>query len=192
MNGYNLPFKLTDKVIELGGGTNPTCPGRWVNLDIRWAPTVDIVTDLNEKLPITDESYDGVFANFVMEHLRLSRVPQFMAEVHRILKPLGTAVIITANLVEQARVIIEKEERGQFNNDIVHMVFGGDPDYAENYHKSSISPNYAMQLLAQTGFHDMKIYQHPAAMAIWGHSTDMIIEARKSGVSISRQLKGGA
>lgn len=182
MQGYLLPFKRGDKVIELGGGDNPVFRP---NVDIRAGSTVDIVGDLNEPLPIESESYDGVFSQFLMEHLRLSKVRGFISEVYRILKPGGIAVIITANLLEQAKALIEREE---WDDDLIRMVFGGNPDYEENYHHSSMSPRYAIRLFREAGFNTVTIYEHPVAKAIMGRSTDMIIEARKSGARITRSL----
>lgn len=178
MQGYSLPFNQNDKVLELGGGENPTFHP---NVDIRKGPGVDIVADLNGPLPIESESYQGIFCQFLLEHLRLTKLRGFISEIHRILEPEGVAVIITANLLEQAKILIEKED---WDDDLIHMVYGGKPDYPENYHHLGLSPQYANKLLREVGFHSVLIFDHPTAMAIWGRSSDMIIQARKSGVRI--------
>lgn len=178
-----LPFKPTDKILEIGGGPNPIFRP---NLDIRAGPGVDIVHDANEPLPIENESYEGCFSQFLMEHLHLSKVRGFISEIHRILKPGGIAYIITANLLEQAKLLVEKEN--EWNDDLIIMVFGGNPDYPENYHKSSMSPQYAIKLFREAGFHEVTIYEHPIAKAITGRSNDMIIQAKKSGARIRREL----
>ena len=187
MQGYSLPFKPTDKVIELGGGDNPVFRP---NVDVRPGPKVDITADLNERLPFDSDQFDGIFSQFLLEHLRLPKLRGFLSEVYRILKPNGLAVIICANLLEQARVLIEREE---WNDDVIYMVFGGNPDYLENYHHLGLSPAYAVKLLAEAGFGEVAIYEHPLAKQIWGHSTDMIIHAKKvkpqeTGVRIARSL----
>jgi SAM-dependent methyltransferase len=165
------------RVIELGGGDNPTLRP---NVDIRPGPNVDIVADLNEPLPLESDYYDRVFSQFLMEHLRLPRLRGFISEVHRILKPGGIALIITANLLEQARVIIDKDSKGEMADDLIYMIFGGNPDYPENYHHCSLTPNYAMRLFREVGFYKVDIYEHPVAVSIMGRSTDMIIQAQKS------------
>ena len=185
MQWYSLLFKTEDKVIEIGGGDHPLYRP---NVDIRPGPAVDIVADMNEPLPIESESYDGIFSQFLLEHLRLPRVRPFLSEMHRILKPGGRALIITANLLEQAKILIEKEETADWNDDLIHMVFGGAPDYPENYHRSSLSPIYANQLFKEAGFTEVNIFKHPEAIQIWGKSTDMIVEAKKSLVRIKHQL----
>jgi len=164
---YKLPFKPGDKIIELGGGNNPFSHP---NVDFRQLPTVDIVADLEEPLPLENDSYDGIFSHFLMEHLRLTKVRGFISEVYRILKPGGIAIIITANLLEQAKWLIEKEE---WDDVIIQMIFGGNPDYPENYHRSSLSPQYALKLFKEARFQSVDIFEHPET------KTDMIIEAKK-------------
>jgi len=173
---YILPFKPSDRVIELGGGNNPVFP---INVDVCPSPKVTIVADLNQPLPIDSESYDGVFSQFLLEHLRPPKLSGFLSEVHRILKSGGVAVIITANLLEQAKALVEREE---WNDDL-----GGNPDYPENCHHS-LSPQDALNLFRRAGFNSINIYEHPVAKAIMGRSTDMIIEAHKSGARIMRSL----
>jgi SAM-dependent methyltransferase len=181
---YCLPFKVTDKVCELGGAENAAFHP---NIDMRACQGVDMVADLNEGIPLADESYDGVFSEFLMEHLRPAKLRGFIAEIHRILRPGGSAVIITSNLYEQAKVIVEKEEKGEVNDDIIHMIFGGKPDFEGNYHHSSLTPNFAVRLFKEAGFHEVTIYEHPVAKQIWGKSTDMLLVARKSGAHIEKK-----
>lgn len=52
--------------------------------------------DLNKVLPLKDNSYDVVHANQVIEHI--IKVDLFIAEIYRILKPGGYAIISTENL----------------------------------------------------------------------------------------------
>jgi ubiquinone/menaquinone biosynthesis C-methylase UbiE len=180
-----MSFKPTDRVAELGGGSQPLFHP---NIDACTGEGVDIVADLNEGIPLENESYDGIYASFVMEHLRLPRLRGFLAELERVLKPEGIALIITSNLYDQAKVIIEKENRGEVNDDVIHMVFGGKPDIPENYHHSSLTPKYLVSLLREAGFDEITIYEHPAAKAIWNHSTDMIVQAKKGYLKIERKL----
>lgn len=167
MPRYSLPFKPGDRLIELGGGDRPLFHP---NVDCYQLPTVDIVADLEEPLLTENDSYDGVFSQFLMEHLRLTKVRGFISEIYRILKPGGITVIITANLLEQAKRLIEVEE---WEDSTIQMIFGGNPDFPENYHRSSLSPKYALKLFREAGFQSVDIFEHPGA------KTDMIIEARK-------------
>ncbi len=181
MNSYILPFKPGDNVLEVGGGDKPCFRP---NLDCRQLPTVDIVCDLNEAWPVDSEAYDGIFGNFILEHISWRNVRQFISETHRMLRPSGIAIMITSNLLEQARLLIDTPE---WNDQLVCMVFG-DNDYPENTHRCGLSPQYAIKLFKEAGFRSVTIYEHPVAKAITSRSTDMIIEAGKSGARISRSL----
>lgn len=172
MNQYFLP---SDKVLEVGGGDRPYFRP---NLDCRPLPTVDIVADLNEPWPVEGETYDGIFGHYIIEHISWRKVRQFITEMHRILRPTGTAVMITANLLEQARKLAETPE---WSDELVCMVFG-DNDYPENTHRSGFSPQYATKLFREAGFHEITIFEHPHC------KTNMIIQARKSGATITRSL----
>ena len=183
MPNYFLPFNPTDQVLELGGGDNPAFPE---NADMRPGPKVTLVADLNEPLAIESESYDGVFSAYAIEHLSWRKVQGFVYESHRILRPSGIAVFVTANLLEQCKLAIQWFEQGK-GLEISQMLFGDQNyeggDWIFNAHHCGFSPAYAIKLFREAGFHEVTIFEHPAT------KTDMIIQARKSEVKIARTLK---
>ena len=168
---YKLPFKRGWKLIELGGGEAPVIRP---NADMRWLNTVDIVCSFEYPLPIPSGSYDGLFAKFVLEHLSWRKVKGFMAECHRILKPGGIAVFVTANTLEQCRKAVETTEW----DDTISSLLFGDLDYPENSHKCAFSPAYAVKLFKEAGFYEVLIKPWPAA------TTDMVVECYKSAAVI--------
>lgn len=175
MPTYFVPFKPGDKVLEVGGGNNPHFRP---NLDCRKLPEVDIVADLNEPWPVESGIYNGVFGMYILEHISWRRMRHFISELLRVLQPAGISVMITANLLEQARKIVEAPG---WNEGFSCMVFG-DNDYPENTHRCGLSPEYAMELFGEIGFYEVTIFEHPNC------GTDMIIQARKSGAVITRSL----
>ena len=92
---FVLPFKEGDTVIELGGGDNPIIkriPGlKTINVDVRQIPGVDIVRDLEGDFADIGE-FDGIFANFLLEHLSWRKVTHFLEQCYKILKPDTYAV----------------------------------------------------------------------------------------------------
>ena len=172
---YRLPFRRGWKVIELGGGEAPIIRP---NVDSRWLPTVDLPgVDFNWPLPIPSASWDGVFSKFVLEHLSWRKVKGFMAECHRILKPGGIAVFVTANLEAQMKAVLNKE---QWSEDDISMIFGGqemDP-WDVNAHHCGFSPAYTVKLFKEVGFYDVQVKPWPAAI------TDMVLECYKSAAVI--------
>ena len=165
-------LSANDKVLELGGGSNPVCPG-WTNLDYRKLPGVDIVADLNEPLPVEDGIYDGVFSSYLIEHLSWRKVRDLIKETYRVLKTGGKAVFITANLLEQAKKLVETEE---WNDDLLCMLFGDQNyeggDWVFNAHHCGFSPQYAVKLFNEAGF-EVGVKVHPDC------KTDMVIVATK-------------
>ncbi len=162
---YILPF--SGKTIELGGGKNPIIRP---NVDIIKEPTVDIIHDLScFPWPLKTGEYDGVFCQYTIEHVEWRKTIDFIKEIHRILKPNGRAVIITANLLEQCRSVVEEG----VNKGTVERIFGSQefPNYG-GCHKAGFSPEYAKKLFGEAGF-KVTVLPHPVS------KTDMIIEVFK-------------
>ncbi len=65
---------------------------------LKHAKRLGIITlkaDLNKKLPFKDKSFDAIHANQVIEHV--TNVDSFIAEIKRLLRPGGYAIISTEN-----------------------------------------------------------------------------------------------
>lgn len=174
-----LPFPGS-QVLELGGGASPSFRP---NADLRSLPTVDILADFNRPLPIPREAYDGVFCRYVLEHLSWRRVPGFLEEVHRVLRPGGVAIFVTANTLEQCRWVVGLED---WDSRVPSTLFG-DQNY-ENYqwdanaHHAAFSPGYATSLLSNAGFYSVQV--QPIETGIG--PTDMTLVATKSAARIER------
>jgi predicted SAM-dependent methyltransferase len=178
INNMNLfPWNQDARVCELGGGAQPFIRP---NVDIRKCfdaagnPTVDLVADFNKPLPFKDNEWDGIFGKFMLEHISWRRIRSFVAEVYRILKPGGQAVFVTANLLEQARILVETPDWEEHH---VGMIFGdqnyGDQDWTANAHFTGFSPASATKLFKEAGFDRIIIIPWPAFIG------DMVIEVRK-------------
>lgn len=162
----------TVRVIELGGGASP----QWhPNVDVRQCfdaagnPTVDFTADFGQPLPIMSDEWDVVFSRYAIEHISWRLVSGFISEVARILKPGGTAVVITANAEAQMQWALS---RGVWDERISQCL-GGDQDFSDNVHKTFFNPAWAAQLFRQAGFAHVLVTPHGELR------TDMVIEARK-------------
>lgn len=77
-------------VANLGcGGTNPP---EMYGIDIQDMPGVDLVADLNQGIPLPDNSFDAVLAIDFLEHIDQKKCIQLMEEIYRILKPGGRLI----------------------------------------------------------------------------------------------------
>lgn len=176
MGDIFLTVSPTDKVCELGGGTNPVfCriggEGGYVgdNVDIRMDPHVDVVANLEDSLPLASEIYDLVFSKYSIEHINWRKVKGHIKEMYRILKPGGRVFVLTANLLEQCKVVAFSKE---WDENFSCMIFGGQ-DFNDNAHKVGFSPGYITKLFADVGFKDIQVDPLPQC------HTDMILQARK-------------
>lgn len=80
---------------QMAKGLNLGCglyriPG-FVNLDINPDFNPDIVHDLEEELPIRDETFDIVVCYHILEHIK--NYEQLWREIYRILKPNGLVIV---------------------------------------------------------------------------------------------------
>ena len=73
--------------VDIGGGLNPY-PG-YTTVDLR--PEADYVSDLNDGIPLKDNSVGVLNASHILEHLHDKH--RIMAEIHRVLAPGGWAFI---------------------------------------------------------------------------------------------------
>ena len=76
-------------LLHLGCGA--TILSGWVNLDSRPLPGVQIVRDILRGLPFSDSTVDQVYSENFLEHLPQGECIWVMNEIHRVLKPGGTA-----------------------------------------------------------------------------------------------------
>lgn len=76
------------RTLDIGCGRRKL-PGS-IGLDARGVPGVDVIADLNRRLPFKDAQFDAVNADQVLEHI--SDLPALISEIHRILRPSGFLV----------------------------------------------------------------------------------------------------
>lgn len=87
------------KSLDLGCGQKSKKEGS-VGLDIRPAPHVDIVHDLNQyPYPFADNEFDHIEMSHIIEHIR--QPLHLMNEVHRIAKDGATIRVITPHYTSQ-------------------------------------------------------------------------------------------
>lgn len=171
-----LRTKPGEKIIELGGGA---CPRFRPNVDVRPCydaqgnQTVDFTADFNQSLPIQSEEWDGVFCQFALEHISYTKVPGFLAEVFRILKPGGKAVFVIPNTEAQVHWILNHSQGWDgkdFFNSASEKLFGTQ-DYPENSHKCYFNALTAHELFHTAGFNQVQVSPYGE------RQTDMVVQA---------------
>ncbi|HKS44373.1 MAG TPA: methyltransferase domain-containing protein [Amycolatopsis sp.] len=79
-------------VVDIGCGGQKQYPGN-IGVDFRPTPQADVLADVSTGLPFADRSVDRVFLVHILEHL-VDFLP-LVDEVHRILRPDGTAHVMS-------------------------------------------------------------------------------------------------
>jgi len=170
-----LPFREGSTVAELGGGERPILKGisnlKSVNVDIRQLANVDIVRNLEEDF--TDIGpFDGLFANYLLEHISWRRVPRFVEQCYQILKPESYAVFVAPDTYAQLQKVTQKSAEEITLEDSC-FIFGGQ-NFDDNTHKVLLSRPLVERLFLEAGFESVKITSHPNPEA-----RDVFIEVYK-------------
>lgn len=76
-------------LVELGGGDSPREP-RAINVDKREYDSVNLVADIENGIPIEDNTINRVYAYHILEHI--VDLPHVLDEIHRILIPNGLLI----------------------------------------------------------------------------------------------------
>ncbi|MDH3538424.1 MAG: class I SAM-dependent methyltransferase [Acidimicrobiia bacterium] len=88
-------------LLDLGAGTgaaNEAFGERWITAVDPSLPMLALnqvdrrVAAVGEHLPFAEDAFDGVFSAFVFRNL--TSIPDTVAEIHRILRPRGAAVVV--------------------------------------------------------------------------------------------------
>lgn len=176
MSQYNLSFKPGGKILELGGGDVPLRDQAGnrltTNMDVQSTPNVDINHNMAVfPWPIEDESFDGIFGRYCLEHLSWHDIEKAIGEIYRILKPGGKGVFFVPNTLEQCKVAV----RDGINKGTVEMLFGSQEFIPRHLgsHKMGFSDDYAKELFKKAGFKMVKALPHPVS------ATDLIVEVHK-------------
>lgn len=80
---------------------------REVRLDINPKVKPDIVASITDMSAVEDASMDMVFTSHMIEHLHAHEVPVAFAEMARVLKPEGAALITCPDLELAARMVLD-------------------------------------------------------------------------------------
>lgn len=79
--------------LDIGCGTNNS--PKFVNLDYRWTPQIDVCWDIVKKaLPFPDNKFKGVYTEHCFEHIPFESFKKNMHEIYRVLAPGGTLRLI--------------------------------------------------------------------------------------------------
>ena len=191
----HLTKRPGQKVIELGGGSNPSQITD-VNVDVRpHAGKVHFTCDFNQfPYPISTDEWDIVLSIFCIEHLSYVNTQNFVNECFRICKPGGQAIVVMPNTEAQSRWIIDHPEGWDgksFFESASCKLFGdqqhgereGDQNYQIDSHKAYFNPMVAFELFQKAGFESIIIEPFGE------RGTDLSIQATKPNAPVAQMPK---
>ncbi|MGE5098009.1 MAG: methyltransferase domain-containing protein [Betaproteobacteria bacterium] len=156
-----LPLKL-----NLGCG-DKILPG-YVNVDVveaRAGMKPDVVCDLHDLAPFSDDSAEEILSVHVVEHFWRWEVRDVLREWVRVLKPGGRMIVECPNILSACEALLanpreaaQEDERGQRSMWVLY----GDPKWKDPLmiHRWGYTPESLRELMAQAGLRDVR--QEPA------------------------------
>ena len=146
--------------LDIGSGKPERKPPNWWHLDIRRLPGVDFVADAR-KLPFPDNSWDGITARDVIEHLPWRDISDTLLEWLRVLKPGGWIEIQTPDAMQLADILDNRNHLStRSSNEPDWMYFNrvayGHQDYPENTHCSYFKQEWLISLMEEAGFKNIE------------------------------------
>ena len=144
---------------------------RWreIRLDIDAAVAPDIVADVCDLHMLADASVDAVYSSHNLEHLEAHAVPRALAELRRVLKPDGYALITLPDLRAVARHIaadglddvLYQSAAGPIS--ALDVVFGHQASLAAGNghmaHRGGFTATTLGRALLAAGFHEARVHE---------------------------------
>lgn len=130
---FDISLITGKKTLDIGCGRQKL-PNS-IGVDFLELPGVDVIADLNGKLPFEDNSFEVVYSNQVFEHIQ--NLIGLIEECHRILKP-GGLLVAHVPYFRSSWAAIDPTHVRQFTINSLHYFVQGTLEN-ENYRFSDVS-----------------------------------------------------
>lgn len=147
-------------MLNLGGGNKKI--NDCLNLDIYPFPNVDIVHDIEKRLPFDDNHFKHILASHSLEHCSAMSIPSILKECIRVLKPKGTLEIIVPCLESAMREFLNSSEEERWGYRIEY-IFGNQnkSQIGQQLHKTGFTVDRLKYLCQRAGFIVGELYSEP-------------------------------
>ena len=170
-------------IIDLGAGPNKF-PGS-LGIDLNPRAGVDLVCDLEQHLPLKDNSVDEVYSAHVLEHIR--NLVQLMEEIYRVCK--HDAIVVISVPYYTSRGAFTDPEHIRFYTEYTFQRFEP-PTYGVNCNYKILSTEFDV---VRSFRHFPKIVQKWCRRYLWNVVDSIIVTMKvvksESGDNISPEFK---
>lgn len=129
----------------------------WEILDVMARPGVDHVGTCRDLSRFQDETFQGVYASHVIEHLDyINDIGGALREWNRVLAPGGHLYVSAPDLDILAELFLLRESNTPAERfEIMRMMFGGHVSPAD-YHQAGLNEEFLRSFLEDAGFRDIR------------------------------------
>lgn len=124
-------YLRTHPVRKLHLGVGPALLEGWLNTDVAPASPCVAYLDATRPFPLADASFDYVYSEHMIEHVRWAEGLFMLSECRRVLRPGGTVRIATPDLAVFLRLYANEEapDSGRYVRWATDRYLGGTPGY---------------------------------------------------------------
>lgn len=121
--------------LNVGSGDSPKQEGV-INFDINPTSNVDVVGDFRDPLPFEDNYFIECSGSHIIEHIFRDRVPPFLREIYRVLKPEGLVSMIMPDGLRYAQYMAQFYDQVPASEmDMLKLGFYGRPEVEYQRHE---------------------------------------------------------
>lgn len=136
-------------VRKLHVGAGPALLEGWLNTDLAPASPCVAYLDVTKPFPIPDASFDYVFSEHMIEHIRWSEGLFMLAECRRVLRPGGRLRVATPDLEMFLRLYGNEDEprSGRYVRWVTDRYLAGPPAYRASFVINNLFRSWGHQFL---------------------------------------------
>lgn len=138
--------------LNLGGGNSKR--DGYANLDIYLFDHVDLVYDIEKRLPFENDTIDEIYCSHALEHCSMEAVPLMLKDWCRVLKRNGVAQIIVPEINACMKNFLETSETNptKWSWKIEYILGGQHTQVGQQLHKSAFTVDRLRSLMEVNGF----------------------------------------
>ena len=145
---------MENKEIKLNlgsGNSKKTKDAGYINIDIHKMDYVDVVHDIEKRLPYENDSINEIFCSHALEHCSMAVVPVMIKDWKRVLKQSGIIRVIVPEIEACMRNFLKAPENEKWGFRIEYILGAQHHQTGQQFHKSAFTQIYLKKLVEDAG-----------------------------------------